>query len=409
MVIRQFLRLESIGGILLMLAAVLALILDNSPASWLYDQLLDLMLEIRIGDFAISKPLVLWINDGLMAIFFLLIGLELKREVLDGELSSPRKALLPAFGALGGILAPAAIYFAFNRGDAVALSGWAIPTATDIAFALGILMLLGSRVPLSIKILLTAIAIVDDLAAIVIIAVFYTSDLALGSLCVALACCVALLILNRSGVRSFAPYIIVGNILWVSVLKSGVHATLAGVALAMAIPMRSADGIRENSPLRRMEHGLHPWVAFGVLPLFAFANAGVSLGGLGAEALASSVTLGIAFGLLIGKPVGVLAMIWLPIRLGWADRPEGANWLHLLGVALLAGVGFTMSFFIGGLAFPGAGMMDRVRVGVLGGSLLAGTLGYLLLRLAVRPAPAPGDRLAKTGSTASERESVTES
>lgn len=379
MPIRKFIRLESSGGLVLIGAAAAALLLDNSPLAWLYDRLLRLPLAITIGQVGLEKPLLLWINDGLMAIFFLLVGLEIKREVLSGELSSRAKAALPLTAAVGGMVAPATVFALLNSGHPGNLSGWAIPAATDIAFALGILSLLGPRVPLSLKVLLTAIAIVDDLGAIVIIALFYTAELSWISIALAAACGFGLLLLNRRGVTRYAPYVLVGIVMWVCVLKSGVHATLAGVALALAIPLRTKDPAAA-SPLMRLEHSLHPWVAFVIMPVFAFANAGIPLQDLRWQDLLQPLTLGIALGLFAGKQLGVFLAARLAVALGIADRPSSASWAHVYGVALLSGVGFTMSLFIGTLAFENVDKVNAVRLGVIAGSLLAGVAGYLVLR-----------------------------
>jgi NhaA family Na+:H+ antiporter len=337
---------------------------------------------IRVGELILDKPLLLWINDGLMAVFFFLVGLEIKRELLEGRLSTWQQASLPAAAALGGMALPALVYVAVTFGDSVAMRGWAIPAATDIAFALGVLALLGSRVPVALKVFLLALAILDDLGAIIVIALFYTSELSLESLAVAGVGGAALLILNRSGVTRIAPYLLVGLVIWVCVLKSGVHATLAGVVVALAIPLRSADP-SVQSPLRQLEHSLHPWVAFGIMPLFAFGNAGVNLTGLSIDALLSPVPLGIALGLFFGKQMGVLGFAWLGSRAGICRLPEGVTWLQVYGVALLAGVGFTMSLFIGTLAFSDPEHAAAVRLGVLSGSLVSGLLGYLVLRHAI--------------------------
>lgn len=382
--IREFVKLEAAGGIVLFAAAVLAMVVANSPLAPLYDLFTSLPVALRIGPLEIAKPLLLWINDGLMAVFFFLVGLELKREVLEGELSELGQIALPALAALGGMAVPALIYVAFNVGDPVSLGGWAIPAATDIAFALGILALLGERVPTALKVFLVSIAIFDDLGAIVIIALFYTSDLSMVALAVSLACLPLLYLLNRRGVTRLTPYLFIGLIMWVAVLKSGVHATLAGVALALFIPLRDPRD-PEHSLLRNVEHDLHGTVAFGILPLFAFANSGISLAGVSAQALAHPVALGVACGLLLGKPIGVLAMSWLGIRLGLARLPEGSDWRALGGVAVLCGIGFTMSLFIGSLAFP-EDDLERLfaeRIGIIGGSLASGALGYLLLRRAL--------------------------
>jgi len=378
--VREFLRLESAGGLLLMGATALALIVANSPLAWLYDELLALPFEIRLGRVHLGKPLLLWINDGWMAIFFLLIGLELKREVLEGELSSKEQVMLPAVAALGGVLAPVAVYWFINSGDPSAMNGWAIPTATDIAFALGILSLLGSRVPLELKLFLTAVAIVDDLVAIMIIAVFYTSDLSLIALELAGLGLLFLFILNRFNVNGIAVYLIVGWFIWAAVLKSGVHATLAGVAVAMAIPLRTHD---DESPARHLEHILHPWVAFLILPTFAFANAGVRLIGIDFDVITGTVLLGIALGLFVGKQLGVFGLVWLAVKLGLANLPKNCNWRHMYGAALLAGIGFTMSLFIGTLAFEHGdfGNITATRLGVLLGSLLSGVVGVAVLML----------------------------
>ena len=378
--IQKFLRLESASGLLLIAAAAVALVLDNSPLAWLYDRLLAVPMAVQIGALIVSKPLLLWINDGLMAVFFLLVGLEIKREIVKGELSSRETAALPLLAAVGGMVAPALVFLAVNQGAPENLRGWAIPAATDIAFALGILKLAGPRVPLSIKVFLTALAIIDDLGAIVIIAAFYTSGLSVLSLGMASLFAVALFVLNRRGVTRHAPYVLIGIALWVCVLKSGVHATLAGVVLALAIPLRGAeDG---QSPLERMEHALHPWVAFMVMPVFAFANAGVSLAGLSVDDLLAPLPLGIAGGLFLGKQAGVFVTTWLGVATGLAQRPAGASWLQLYGASLLAGVGFTMSLFIGTLAFEAPEYASAVRVGVLSGSLLCGLLGFLVMRFA---------------------------
>jgi NhaA family Na+:H+ antiporter len=379
--IADFLKLESAGGLLLVAAAVLALIFSNSPLRQAYDDLLKIPVEMRFGSFALAKPLLLWINDGLMAIFFLLVGLEVKREVIEGELSTPAQIVLPVVAGLGGMVVPALIYFIFNRGNGAALNGWAIPTATDIAFALGVLSLLGKRVPVSLKIFLTAVAIADDLGAIVIIALFYTAELSIAMLFLAAVAIAVLIALNLQKVTRIAPYVMVGVILWVFVLKSGVHATLAGVAIAFAVPLKTTDA-QGVAPLHQLEHSLHPWVAFGVLPVFAFANAGVSFAGVTLTALAEPLPLGIAVGLFAGKLVGVFGASAILIRLGLAKLPEGAGWLQLIGVAALCGVGFTMSLFIGSLAFDGPGYFTPLRLGVIAGSALSGVTGYLLLRFA---------------------------
>ncbi|HSE79938.1 MAG TPA: Na+/H+ antiporter NhaA [Alphaproteobacteria bacterium] len=387
--IREFLRLEAAAGIILFFAAVLALLADNSPLAPFYEALLSTPARISVGAVALDKPLLLWINDGLMAIFFLLVGLEIKREIADGELSNPAQVVLPAVAALGGMAAPAAIYALVNLGDPAALRGWAIPAATDIAFALGVLSLLGRRVPIAIKVFLTAVAIFDDLGAIIVIAVFYTADLSWLSLAIAGGALVLLAALNLAGVTRLAPYMIVGLALWVCVLKSGVHATLAGVVLAAAIPLRALDE-ETRSPLRHLEERLHPWVAYLILPLFGFANAGVSFAGVSWGALGHPVTLGIILGLFVGKQVGIFGACWLAVRLGVARLPEGTDWLALYAVAILCGIGFTMSLFIGALAFDDPGHAASLRIGVLAGSLISAIAGIAIMRVALARRPEEG-------------------
>jgi len=376
--------LEAASGLLLIAAAVLALIINNSPLSWLYNGLLDTPVVAQIGALKIAKPLLLWINDGLMAMFFLLIGLEVKREVLDGHLSKPSQIVLPGAAAIGGMVVPALIYWFLNKDNPPALAGWAIPTATDIAFALGVLALLGKRVPVSLKLFLMTLAIIDDLGAIIVIAIFYSGALSSLSLMLAAACLVALVAMNRLGVIKLGPYMIVGLILWVCVLKSGVHATLAGVTLAFCIPLRTRNA--EPSPLLSLEHALHPWVAFGILPLFAFANAGLSLTGVTLESFTHFVPMGIAIGLLLGKTVGVFGLTWLAVKSGMAALPSGANWGQVFGVAILCGIGFTMSLFVGSLAFePGSSEYAGMdRMGILTGSLFAALIGYAVTAAASR-------------------------
>jgi NhaA family Na+:H+ antiporter len=383
--IREFLRLEAASGIILAIAAAFGMLCANSAAKPLYDLFLNAPVVVQIGALKLAKPLLLWINDGLMGIFFLLVGLEIKREILQGELSSRAKAVLPVFAAVGGMIAPAAIYVFFNASDPVRLRGWAIPSATDIAFALGVIALLGSRIPSSLKVFLLALAIIDDLGAIVIIAFFYTVNVSGTALGLAGAGLVLLFTLNRLGVTRVAPYVLVGIFLWVCVLESGIHATLAGVALAFAIPLR-ADTDVEETPFSRLEHALHPWVAYGVLPLFAFANAGVSLAGLSMSILLQPVPLGIAAGLFVGKQLGVFVSAWGAVKLGVAGMPKRATWAQLYGVAVLCGIGFTMSLFIGGLAFDDQALSDHVRIGVLTGSLLSALCGLFILRLTVSSA-----------------------
>ena len=383
--IHRFLQLEAASGLLLIAAAVLALIINNSPLSGWYGAFLDVPVAVQIGALQIAKPLLLWINDGLMALFFLLIGLEVKREVVEGQLSKPSQVILPATAAVGGMLVPALIYWFINRDNPASLSGWAIPTATDIAFALGVLALLGKRVPVSLKLFLMTLAIIDDLGAIVIIALFYSGALSSLALMLAGACLLALLAMNRLGVVRLAPYLLVGLVLWVCVLKSGVHATLAGVALAFCIPLRTPKQ-KQASPLLTLEHALHPWVAFAILPLFAFANAGVSLAGVNLESFTHPVPMGIAIGLLLGKTVGVFGLTWLAVKLRMAALPAGARWGQVLGVAILCGIGFTMSLFVGSLAFvPGSSEYAGMdRMGILTGSFFAAVIGYAVTAMASR-------------------------
>jgi NhaA family Na+:H+ antiporter len=380
-VLRQLLSNEATSGVLLALFAALALAIANSPLQPVYQAILDTEVAVKVGDAGLEKPFLLWVNDGLMAVFFLLVGLELKRALLQGELSNVRQAALPAIAALGGMIVPVLIYAAINWGDALALRGWAIPAATDIAFALGVLALLGPRVPIALKMFLMAVAVIDDLGAILIIAFFYTESLTPQALLWAGVAISGLALLNRFGVASRVPYILLGAILWFAVLKSGVHATLAGVVLAAFIPLRASNG---SAPALTLEHDLHPWVALGVLPMFAFANAGVSFAGLTPGALLEPIPFGIAAGLLVGKIVGVCGFAVLAVRLRLAAPPPGIGLLELLGVAALCGIGFTMSLFMGSLAFEhgGAAYAAEVRLGILSGSLLAGIIGYTLLRTA---------------------------
>jgi NhaA family Na+:H+ antiporter len=385
--LQEFLRLEAAGGLVLLAAAALGLVCANSPLAAGYERVLATPLTVKLGELGVDKPLLHWINDGLMAVFFLLVGLELKREVLEGQFSDRTQILLPLLCAIGGMAVPMAIYAVFNHADPLALRGVAIPAATDIAFALGVLALLGSRVPLALKLLLTAIAVIDDLGAIVLIALFYTSSLSWLSLAIGAVALAGLVALNLAGVRRIAAYIVFGVILWLAVLKSGVHATLAGVALGMTIPLRTR-GDADDRPLERLEHGLHPWVAFAILPIFAFANAGVPLAGVSFAALAAPVPAGIALGLVVGKTLGVFGIGALGTLLRVARLPEGIDWRAFLGMAMLCGIGFTMSLFIGSLAFETAGhaLMVANRIGILMGSLVAALAGYALLR-AVLPAP----------------------
>jgi NhaA family Na+:H+ antiporter len=384
--ISEFLKLESASGLILMGAALLALLANNSPLSPWYDTLLSTTVAIQIGELEISKALLLWINDGLMAVFFFLVGLEIKRELIQGELSSFDKAALPAIAAIGGMAVPALIFVGINWGSPDTLNGWAIPAATDIAFALGILMLLGNRVPLALKVMLLAVAIIDDLGAILIIALFYTSDLSLGVLGLAAIGFAALVSLNLSGVRRISPYVLIGIVIWVCVLKSGIHATLAGVLIALTIPLRTGDGVDagvagdHQSPLHKLEHDLHPWIAYMVLPLFAFANAGVSFSGMSLSDITGVLPLGIALGLIIGKPLGVFGFSYLAVKSGLVKLPEGLSWAHVAGLSAIAGIGFTMSLFIGTLAFNSGDLLNEVRIGVLLGSTVSALAGYFFLR-----------------------------
>lgn len=375
--LRDFLKRESAGGIVLIAAALLALVAANSLAAGSYFALLELPVAVSIGSFAIDKPLLLWINDGLMAVFFFLVGLEVKREAIEGQLSSWNKASLPLFAAIGGMVAPALVFLAVNTDSPDNLAGWAIPAATDIAFALGILFLLGPRVPVALKALLLAIAVIDDIGAITIIALFYSGTIDTGMLAGAALALAGMVVLNRFRIGSSIPYVLLGIVLWIFVLKSGVHATLAGVAAAMTIPMVARDG---SDPLERMEHALHPWVAFLVIPIFGFANAGVSLLGLEPSDLLAPLPLGIALGLLLGKQIGIFGLSWIAVKMKLASLPENVGWRQVHGVSLLAAIGFTMSLFIGNLAFADPAQVEAVKLGVLSGSLLAAIAGYLLLR-----------------------------
>jgi NhaA family Na+:H+ antiporter len=403
--LKEFLKLESSAGITLMLATAAALIVSNSPLTSYYTQFLDTRVAVIFGALVLDKPLLLWINDGLMAVFFLLIGLELKREIMEGELSNKEQLVLPLLAAVGGFAVPAFIYILFNQGNPEALNGWAIPSATDIAFALGVLALLGSRAPLALKIFLTTLAIIDDLAAIIVIAIFYSSDLSVASLTFAAIGIAVLVGLNLRGITNKAPYVIVGIIVWVCVLKSGVHATLAGVILAFTIPMRgkaqpgSTLPIPSNliSPLKEMEHSLHPWVAFAVLPIFAFANAGVNLSGFTWSDLQNTVTMGIFFGLVVGKTIGVFGISWISVKAGWVSLPAGVNWQQMLGVSVLTGIGFTMSLFIATLAFEHGPFdyLQATRVGVLAASVLSALVGAALILTSASPKTLVNDKLVK--------------
>lgn len=382
--IQRFLKLESSAGILLMMSAALAIFLANTPFNLYYNAVLMLPVEVKVGAIEIAKPLLLWINDGMMAIFFLLVGLELKRELIEGQLSDRRKIVVPAVGAVGGMIVPALIYVWFNWNDPIALKGWAIPAATDIAFALGILALLGSRVPVSLKIFLTSLAIFDDIGAIIIIALFYTSKISIAALLACVLFSLILFILNRRGSYSTSAYMFIGVLMWVAMLKSGVHATLAGIILAIFIPIREKDN-PESSPLKDLEHDLHSLVAFFILPVFAFANSGVNFSGVTLDSLMHGVPTGIAAGLFIGKQVGIFGLIWLAVKFARVQLPEGMNMLSLYGTAALCGVGYTMSLFIGSLAFEetGVNLLFDERLGIIIGSLLSGIVGYLVLNAAL--------------------------
>lgn len=377
--IKNFLKLETSSSILLLIGAIFALTMKNSPFEGDYDSLLNTLFTVQIGEAGISKPLLLWINDGLMAIFFFLVGLELKRELVDGELSDPKKVALPMIGAVGGMLVPALVYAYINWGNAISMQGWAIPAATDIAFALGVLAVLGRSVPTSLKIFLLTLAIIDDLGAIIIIAFFYSGDLSTTALAVAAFIIALLYILNKRGVENISAYILLGVVFWIAVLKSGVHATLAGVILAFLIPYKRKDG---TSPVKELEHDLHPAVAYVILPIFAFANSGVSLSGLSFESFSEPVALGILLGLFAGKQVGVFGFAWIAVKLGIGKMPSDLNWTKIYGVAMLCGIGFTMSLFIGSLAFEHGGpdYATSVRLGIISGSLLSAVGGYLLLK-----------------------------
>ena len=383
---RTFINHESSSGILLIIATLLALLLSNTFLAPIYEGFLHIPVDIRVGALHLDKSLYHWVNDGLMAIFFLLIGLEVKREALEGHLSSVKQIALPGIAAIGGMAVPAAFYLALNINDPIAVNGWAIPTATDIAFALAILSLLGNRVPVSLKIFLMALAIIDDLGAIVIIAIFYTTDLSTLSIVIAGLSLLALVALNRFGITKKAAYFIIGTILWISVLKSGVHATLAGVALAFTIPLHGKDDLGNDvSPSKELEHNLHFWVAFLILPLFAFVNAGVNITSISLPQMASSVPLGIMFGLFLGKQLGVFGFSWLAIKMKLASLPEGASWLQLYGVSVLTGIGFTMSLFIVSLAFESDALFQYTdKLAILIASLASGLLGYTVLKLSAK-------------------------
>lgn len=377
--LKEFFKMESAGGIVLMIAAILAMVAANTDLNYYYDQFLHAYITVTVGGFGFDKSMLHFINDGLMAVFFLLIGLEIKREFLEGELSSIDQSLLPIVAAAGGVALPALIFYYFNAGTE-AIHGWAIPAATDIAFALGVLSLFGKRVPLALKVFLMAVAVIDDLAAIVIIALFYSSDLSVKALEFAVAGIALLLLLNTMGLRKTSVFIFIGFFVWLAVLKSGVHATLAGVVIGFLIPHKDTPA-GQYSPLRKLEHNLHYWVAFFIMPVFAFANAGVNLDGMTLDIVLEPVPIGIALGLIVGKQIGVFAAAWLLIKAGLAKLPKDVRWRDLYGVCILAGIGFTMSLFIGGLAYDSHLMKVETRVGVLGGSIVSGILGYIWLHL----------------------------
>ncbi|THD75811.1 Na+/H+ antiporter NhaA [Thalassobius vesicularis] len=380
----KFFKHEASGGILLMIAAAAAMMVANSSLNGAYDGALNSVLRVTLNGEGLEKPLILWINDGLMAVFFFLIGLELKREMLEGKLKNPADVMLPGMAAVGGMILPAVIFAAFNWGQPT-IAGWAIPAATDIAFALGILALVGTRAPASLKVFLLTLAILDDLGAIVIIALFYTADLKLDYLYLALLPLGGLIWLNMKGAHRIAPALLLGTIMWFFVLKSGVHATLAGVITAFCIPLKDKWG---KSPLHALEHGLTPYVLYLIVPIFAFANAGVVLGGLTADQMLAPLPIGIALGLIAGKQLGVFGVTFLMVKSGLARMPTGANWLHIYGISCLAGIGFTMSLFIGGLSFTDATLMNEVRLGVLAGSVVSAILGFATLKLAIARQPA---------------------
>ena len=375
---KWFFQLEAASGLVLLIAAIIALVISNSNLSELYFNTLEQYLFIGVNNFGLKLSVHHWINDLLMAVFFFFVTLEIKREFIQGELSNLKKALLPIIGAVGGMVIPALVYVSINLGNSETLNGWAIPSATDIAFSLGILSLLGSRVPISLKIFLTALAIIDDLGAILIIAFFYSGDLSISYLSLILISYILLLILNKFGIKKFIPYLIIGSFMWFFTYKSGIHATIAGVLLATTIPHRAKE--KDFSLLIKLEHAISPYVAFIIMPIFAFANAGVNLTGLSFSSLLAPVPLGILLGLFVGKQVGVMVISYLAVKLGAAQMPDKSNWLSLYGVSILTGIGFTMSLFVGNLAFvENTQYMDGVKIGVLSGSLLSTIFGYFIL------------------------------
>ena len=380
---KDFFKLESASGLILLFAATIALIISNSDFAALYFDTLQKYISLGIGNFYLKLSVIHWINDVLMTIFFFLVSLEIKREIVQGELSNPKQALLPIIGAVGGMLVPAGVYIVININSPETLNGWAIPSATDIAFSLGVLSLLGKRVPISLKIFLTALAIIDDLGAIVIIAFFYSGNIEVYYLLLMLAAVLVLVVLNKFNIRSFIPYLFIGILLWEFTHQSGIHATIAGVLLALLIPHDKKD--KNKSLLLKLEHAIAPYVAFGIMPLFAFANAGVSLEGISLKALLNPVPLGILCGLFFGKQIGVFLFAYISVKLNLAQKPNNSNWISLYAVSVLAGIGFTMSLFVGNLAFANSPMyMDGVKIGVLSGSLLSTLVGYILLTFSIK-------------------------
>ncbi|WGE88917.1 Na+/H+ antiporter NhaA [Actinobacillus arthritidis] len=383
--IQKFLKLEATSGILLLISALLAMIFANTDLNQLYFSFLQMDVVVKVGTFSIDKPLLMWVNDGFMAVFFILVGLEVKRELFEGSLSSPQKAIFPAVAALGGMVVPALVYWFINQNNPEYQQGWAIPMATDIAFALGIVALLSKQVPSALKVFLLALAIIDDLGAIVVIALFFSHEMSMQALTIASIAIVILVAMNRYKVIGLINYAIIGTILWASVLKSGVHATLAGVIIGFCIPLRGKNG---ETPLYHLEHILAPWCSFAILPLFAFSNAGVSLDGMSLDKLASPLPLGVALGLIIGKPVGVFLFSYLSVLFGLAKLPEGINFKQIFAIAVLCGIGFTMSMFIAGLAFgehnPNESLLPLSRLGILMGTFVSAVVGYILLKITTK-------------------------
>ncbi|QIW15223.1 Na(+)/H(+) antiporter NhaA [Pasteurellaceae bacterium RH1A] len=384
--LQKFFKLEAASGILLLIFAILAISLANTPLSHLYFGFLETKVAVQFGAFSIDKPLLMWVNDGFMAVFFVLVGLEVKKELVEGSLSSYQKASLPLFAALGGMVVPALIYWLINANYPAYLDGWAIPMATDIAFALAIVALLGSRVPPALKVFLLALAIIDDLGAIIVIAIFFSHDMSMQALIIASLAVITLIALNRFNVTSLCAYMLVGLVLWASVLKSGVHATLAGVIIGFSVPLKGKNG---EEPLHEFEHILAPWCSFFILPLFAFSNAGVSLSGVTLDKLSSPLALGIILGLVLGKPIGVFLFSYIASLLRLASLPEGINFKQIFAISVLCGIGFTMSMFLAGLAFGGdnieSGVTTISRLGILLGSSVSAVLGYLLLKASTKP------------------------